>query len=154
MYDKFNERRYVSLGAFQFSSSHYEIWSGGQLVKSDKIQSIISFKTLASDFPSEDGIEVSLSTFLPIAVIANKLYFDVGYTNNDRVLLGIIPNSSNCEHNDSFKAFVTYAPLRTRQQKIFRINEPHACSVFFINGIPSKVTFSIALSKMLIEFYI
>ncbi len=153
MYDKFSERQYVTLGQFQFTSSKYEIWSGGQLIKSANVPTTISFNTLASNFPSENGIEVSLSTFLPENVIANKMYFDVGYTNNDRILLGIIPNSSNCEKNDSFEAFVAYAPLKTRQYKAFKNNEPHACSLFFINGIPNKVTFSIALSKVLIEFY-
>ena len=153
MYDEFTGRHIVSIGAFQFVSSRYEVWSGGKMISSDEDESVLSYATDASKFPTENGIEISVSSNLDESIIAKKIFFDVGYTNKDRILFAIIPSQSNCDHIDSFKSFVINAPFHTRHEKKFNSNEPHACSIFLKNGSIDKITFSTALSRILLEFY-
>lgn len=155
MYDKFeSERQLVNIPQFEFSSNRYEVWSGGRMISSDMTHTIISFECMSVETPSEDAIKISLSTSLSINILDRTLYFDVAYTNNDRILLAIIPQSSNCQGDNSFDSFINFAPFFTRNSKNFKNNEPHACSLFLVNGTPEKITFSIASSKVLIEFYI
>ncbi len=153
MYDKFNEVKIVNLGIVDFESSRYEIWSGGKLIKADSIPTSIRFNTLTSDEPKQDGIEVIINSFLNEAVIPKKTYFDIGYTSLDRIRYAIIPRSSNCQGDVGFDSFLANSPIRTREHKNFNKNEPYAAGLFLINGVLDKVTFSVSLSRILIEFY-
>lgn len=154
MYDEFeNERQLVRLPQFNFTSNRYEIWSGGKMVSSAKTTTVLSFIGMKDDTPKMNNIEVFVLSTLSDDIIDSKLNFDVAYTNNDRILLAVIPQNSNCKGDNGFDSFVKFAPFYTRDTKNFKANEPHACSLFFVNGNPNKITFSIAASKLLIEFY-
>ena len=152
-YDKFEKRQFVDFEQINFISKRYEMWSGGKMISSDFTSTIITITNLKEESFIENKIEVILKTSIDNSIIMNNFYFDVAYTNSDRILFGIIPQTSNCDDNNSYSGFVNYAPLKTRLHKAFKTNEPHACSLFLIQGNPDKITFSIALSKMLIEFY-
>lgn len=153
MYDKFKESKLVNLGQFDFESSRYEIWSGGKLIKAEAIPTSIHFNTLTSESPLQNGIEVIINSFLNEAIIPKKTYFDIGYTALDRIRYAIIPSSSNCQGDVGFDSFLANSPIRTREHKDFNKNEPYAAGLFLINGVLDKVTFSISLSRILIEFY-
>ena len=153
MYDKFSEVRLVNLGGVNFKSSRYEIWSGGKLIKSDSTPTSININTLNSESPAQDGIEFMIDSFLNEAILARKTYFDIGYTSIDRIRYAIIPNRSNCEGDVGYDSFIINSPIRTRENKIFNKNEPYAAGLFLVNGILDKVTFSVSLSRVLIEFY-
>ena len=143
----------VNLGTVNFESSRYEIWSGGKLIKADSIPTSIRINTLTSDEPIQDGIEVIINSFLNEAIIPKKTYFDIGYTVLDRIKYAIIPTTSNCQGDVGFDTFIANSPIRTRGHKTFNKNEPYAASLFLINGVLDKVTFSVSLSRILIEFY-
>jgi len=153
MFDTYNERRIVNFDKFNFVSNRFEIWSAGAMVDSGNIVTEISILNTSQESHQENKIAVSINSKLNDTILAKNLNFDIAYTNNDRILLGIIPQASNCDDNESFAAFVNFAPIRTRVQKTFKNNEPHACSLFLTQSRIEKITFSIALSKMLIEFY-
>lgn len=153
MYDKYSGIQIINLGEYTFESSRYEVWTGGQMVKSASIPTSISLKTIGGKIPSLNVIEISLSTFLPESLIAHKMSFDISYTGTDRILVTIVAANTNCEDYDSYKLFRNLSPTITRQEKLFKINEPYACSIFSINNIPDKITFAVPLSKLLIEFY-
>lgn len=152
-YDRFEKRQFVDFEQIKFISKRYEIWSGGKMISNDFTPTILSITKLKEESFIENKIEVILKTNIDNSIIMKNFYFDVAYTNSDRILLGIIPQTSNCDDNNSYSGFVNYAPLKTRLHKTFKTNEPHACSLFLIQGNPDKITFSIALSKILIEFY-
>lgn len=153
MYDKFSEVRLVNLGRVNFESSRYEIWSGGKLIKSDSIPTSILINTLSSESPTPDGIEFVINSFLNESILARKTFFDIGYTSVDRVRYAIIPNRSNCEGDVGYDSFIANSPIRTREHKVFNKNEPYAAGLFLVNGVLDKITFSVSLSRVLIEFY-
>lgn len=153
MYDKYSERQIIDFGEYTFESNRYEIWKDGQIIKSASIPTSISMKTIGNKIPSPNAIKISLSTVLQESLIAHRMYFDVSYTNGDRVLLAIIASNSNCSTYDSYTTFVAYAPVITRQQKDFNHNEAFACSIFSIDNVPDKISFSLPVSELLIAFY-
>lgn len=153
MYDKFNENRLVNLGKVNFNSSRYEIWSGGKLIKSGNANTSILINTLSDENPKQDGVEITVNSLISSELLASKVFFDVCYTSLDRVRYAIIPNSSNCQGDVGYDSFLAYSPIRTREYKCFNKNEPYAAGLFLINGVLDKITFSVSLSRVLIEFY-
>ncbi len=143
----------VNLGQVNFRSSRYEIWSGGKLIKSDSIPTSILINTLSSESPTLDGIEFVINSFLNETILARKLFFDIGYTSVDRVRYAIIPNRSNCSGDVGYDSFIANSPIRTREHKVFNKNEPYTSGLFLVNGVLDKITFSVSLSRVLIEFY-
>lgn len=150
MFDKYPNRQIINLDPFDFISNRFEIWSQGQMIKSVKDTTFLSF------CPNEgtNSTDVEVDTTLLEDDIDSNMTFDVCYTNGDRLLLAIIPKKSNCDTIDSFATFKSAALVVTREYYEFGLNEPHACSIFLIGGQLSKITFSIARTKKLIEFYV
>lgn len=153
MYDKFNESILVNLGKVNFNSSRYEIWSGGKLIKSGNANTSILINTLSDENPKLNGVEITVNSLISNEILASKVFFDIGYTSLDRIRYAIIPNSSNCQGDVGFDSFLAYSGIRTREHKDFNKNEPYAAGLFLINGVLDKITFSVSLSRVLIEFY-
>jgi hypothetical protein len=84
--------------------------------------------------------------------IKERFYLDVAYALKDRILVCTIPETSNIKDNNSFVAFVNFAPFKTRKYYEFESNEPYCCSLFFDgNSELIKVSYSNGVSKNLIE---
>lgn len=153
MYDKYSERQFVNIGHNNFRSERYEVWSEGELVDTCITPTIVTFETISDISPLEDSILVAVESSISEKYLGKNFSFDVAYSNGDRILLGIIAKETNCQSFNDYQVFVMSAPFITRTKKIFKQNEPFACSIFMMSGQPDKITFTVPLSRCLVEFY-
>ena len=153
MYDKLERGQIVSLSDFNFNSRKHEIWFNGNFQESVEESSKISFKMLINEAVN-DSIEVCFSKNITEDVIANQTLFDICFTMSDRLVVAIIAEESNVpSDNNSYNVFINFATFMTRDYKEFKVNEPYACSIFFLNNEPEKISFNVALSKTIITFF-
>lgn len=153
MYDKQSDGEIVPIDVLRFKSTNYEIWKGGFMIEKADMATSIEIISNSAAAITVDGIDVKIETDLSEDEIRHRMKFDVAVTSRDRFLLCIVPSDSNAVVISSFKRFLSLVPFRTREHKSFASNEPHACSIFFVNGNPEKITFTVTLSETLIEFY-
>jgi hypothetical protein len=158
MYQKFQAGLLVDrIDPFVFKSNRFEIWKNGGLVKSQELSNHISISTSLS---SKNDFRLMNIKFLTqnhlIEYIKSDLCFDCSYYGTDRMIGATIPSVSNNDKIESYSIFKSLAIIITgftRGEKNFEPNEPYACSLFLIDDLPAKLTFSNGLMETLIEFY-
>ncbi|MFT6922194.1 MAG: hypothetical protein ACJA1C_001196 [Crocinitomicaceae bacterium] len=139
-------------------ASRFEIWSKGQLVDSGSIAADLWVEHLYPDM-STDGLQITVrikdnNKDRIYKYILERFYFDVAYANDDRILVGIIPQESNIINSSSYDGFIEFAPFFTRESFSFENEMPFCCSLFFNDqsGL-RKVTYSNGMNNTLIEFF-
>ena len=153
MYDNYNERQLVTLGNFNYQSTRFEVWSGGKMIDTESLDTVVKLKTISNSNPSENSIEIEIISSSIMKHLPFKFSFDTAYSNGNRILLGIMAEKTNYDNYDSYSVFKSIAPFITRSEKKFDLNEPFACSLFTIQGQIAKITFTTAGTKSLVEFY-
>lgn len=137
----------------------FEIWSGGKKIESGITETDL---WVEQEYPEQliDGIKMTVRVFdnsrsLIYKYIKERFYFDVAYATNDRILVGIIPQTSNVLNSKSYDGFIYFAQFTTRKEYHFDNDMPFCCSLFFdeTNEL-IKVTYSNGINKTLIEFTI
>lgn len=139
-----------------FLAEKFEIWSNGKMINEefeDLQLWVEQIKTGTLDKPFQITVRKRDKTRGKIHdYIKERFYLDVAYALNDRVLVCIIPETSNINGYTSFDAFVNFAPFKTREHYDFDVLEPYCCSLFYDdNNKIIKVSYSNGVGKILIE---
>lgn len=138
-------------------ASKFEIWSKGQKIESGATitQLLVEHEDVEKQ---NDGIKISIdvsdnSKLTIHKYIKEKFYFDVAFAIKDRLIIALLPYNSNVKNNNSYNAFINFAPFKTRENYIFENEMPYACSLFYNeNDKLIRVTCSNGLNDTLIEF--
>lgn len=151
MYDKFTPFLNILEGFnYNFSPERYELWKDGKCIE---CSTNLIFKI------SQDKIsnKIFVSTSKNSLNLKENLEFDICYTSGDRVYCATVPKITNINKSSAFIAFKTHVPLGfkiiTRFYKNFSESEPYVCSVYFINEVVVKISFSFENDARLLEFY-
>jgi hypothetical protein len=140
------------------NATRFEIWSKGQKIDSGTINADLWVEHL---YPNErtEGLQITVrikdqNKDRIYKYIQERFFLDVAYAIDDRILVAIIPEESNIVDNNSFNAFVEFAPFYTRKSCVFNDKTPYCCSLFLDENLElMKVTYSNAMNNTLIEFY-
>ncbi|MBS1573348.1 MAG: hypothetical protein JST62_13210 [Bacteroidetes bacterium] len=155
MFDRFPDQvSYIDFDEYFIMPKSFEIWNGGKMQERGKTNSSFGVKKVKVKNPEMDNIEVRLSSDLRSLTLPNFASFDMAIRTSDRYLMAVLPLNSNVEFNLAYKAFLGNFPFRTRNRKTFSKYEPNTCSLFFIKGVPSKITFGLPMAEILVEFSI
>jgi hypothetical protein len=140
------------------NATRYEIWSFGKLIESGSTKSDLWVEHLYPQMETE-AFQITVrvkdeSAYTIYNYIHERFFLDVAYALNDRIIVAIIPNSSNIVNSSSFSGFINFAPFFTREYCEFSDLTPFCCSLFY-SGIDEleKVTYSNGMNSTLIEFY-
>ncbi|WP_157209258.1 hypothetical protein [Mariniflexile maritimum] len=148
MYDRFGTNQILEKQNFSFNPSRYEIWIGGKEVKNGNTNKLISANVIKVS--GIEKMEINIKDSKLENEISEFNIFDQFITSGDRLILLIIPKITNVE-NVAFGVFRNTIGS-TRNEKNFKKNEPFACSLFLINGIISKMSFSFSNPEKQIIF--
>lgn len=135
----------------------FEIWSKGQKIESGETNAQLWVEHEELEKPN-DGLKMTVRIFdnskLTIRkYIKERFYFDVAFAIKDRLIVAILPNTSNIKDNNSYNAFTNFAPFKTRENYVFENEMPYACSLFYNEKDELiKVTYSNGMNDTLIEF--
>ncbi len=156
MYDRRTPFQIVKKAlSFKFVPNRYEIWAGGKLIDKNYLYDGM-MQCIPSIF-SESQSEVKFFNFPQKLNIRHTLLFDMTYTSGDRIYLATVPKETNININPAFLSFKNNVPLGfpiiTREKRDFDENEPYVCSIFTIDNIIKKVSFSFANNPRLLELY-
>lgn len=154
MYDKYKGFLIVQGLSFHFQARRYEVWQGGSLIANGNCNTRIegTAKESTSQVVQTKLYEIPLSVS-----ISQDIMFGISYTSSDRIYLATVPSKTNINNYPSFMTFKMSVPLGfniiTIEEKFFSVDEPYACSIFTINGVIDKITFSFGNNPRLLEFY-
>jgi hypothetical protein len=149
----------INIPTILFRPNKMEIWSKGELIESGEVTGFAEL--WAEVIENNTGLERFQITVRIRGAIKEKIYnyidqrfyLDTAYAIDDRIIVAIIPKTSNIKENTSYLAFINTAPYYTREQFNFDVNIPFCCSLFLDdNNEPFKVSYSNALNQTLIEF--
>lgn len=139
-----------------FYAKKFEVWSNGQIIDAgfenlelwvEQISTESLDKSLQITVRKRDKTKGNIHKY-----IKERFYLDVAYALNDRVLVCIIPETSNIINYNSFDTFVNLAPFKTREYYEFEPDVPYCCSLFFDdNNELIKVSYSNGINRTLIE---
>lgn len=149
MFDRFGTNQVIEKQNFAFNPSRYEIWIGGQEVKNGNTNKLISANVVNSG--GLEKMEVNINEYSLEKEIGEKSVFDQFITSGDRLVLLTIPEITNVE-NVAFGLFRNTIGATTKE-KNFKKNEPFACSLFLINGVIAKMSFSFSNPEKQIIFF-
>jgi hypothetical protein len=149
MFDKFEPFLNLQMQDFNFQPTRYEIWVGGQMVNSGKMNSQIKATVIKQN--SVELVEIAFIDNNLNNELATKNIFDKYVTATDRLQLITIPEETNSENIGIMMFKMTIGA--TRANKDFSRNEPFCCNLFLQEGVLAKVTFSFSNPEKLIEFY-
>ena len=149
MFDKFGTNQIVEKQNFTFNPDRYEIWIGGNEVNNGNTNKLISANVINSG--GSEKMEINFKDSRLENEISEIIVFDQFITSGDRLILLTIPEITNVENI----AFVIFRRTigATRKEKNFKKNEPFACSLFLINGIIAKISFSFSNPEKQIIFF-
>lgn len=139
-----------------FFAKKFEVWSNGQKIDEGN-ESLELWVEQKSTETLEDSLQITVRkrdrTKGDIHKYINeRFYLDVAYALNDRVLVCIIPETSNISNYNTFDTFISFAPFITRKHCDFKTKEPFCCSLFYDdNNELIKVSYSNGINKTLIE---
>lgn len=149
MFDNFEPFREVQKQKFLFFAKRYEIWVGGNLIKSGFSDE--SIKCEVENINDSEKMVVSYHNNSLQSEISEKNEFDWFITGKDRLQLVTIPEITNSE-NMGIMSFQMVLGS-SRKQKNFKSNEPYCCNLFLKDGTIAKISFSFSNPEKLIEFY-
>lgn len=134
----------------------FEVWSKGQKIDEEfenlelwveQISTEHIDKSLQITVRKSDRTKGKIHKY-----IQERFYLDVAFATKDRIMVCMIPETSNIHNNNSFDTFLNFAPFKTRRHYEFKSDEPYCCSLFFDdNNELIKVTYSNGISQTLIE---
>ena len=152
MFDSFEPFIQLQHQQFDFHPSRYEMWMGGQMVKSGNTTAPIAARVTQSSFYNKECTLVTINDLDLMSEITTENHFDVFITGIDRLQLITIPANGNdieCIGIITIKNIIG----TTRRTKTFLKNEPYCCNLFLLKGATAKVTFAFNSPEKLIEFY-
>jgi hypothetical protein len=141
------------------NATRYEIWSRGTLIESGNTIADLWVEHLYPQMKTEEfQITVRVKDESANQIynyIHERFFLDVAYALDDRILVAIIPKSSNIENSSSFNGLINFAPFYTREYCEFSALTPFCCSLYYsVSNELEKVTYSNGMNNTLIEFYL
>jgi hypothetical protein len=150
MYDKFEANIQLAMQEIVFQPKRYEIWMNARLVDSGKTIETVVFQPFKSE--GKTLMKVNIKDISLHTKIMSSFDFDIFFTHTERLMLLTLPENkekNDCAGLNMFR--LNMSP--TRIAKSFAATEPYCSSIFLVNGVLNKITFSFNYPERLIEFY-
>lgn len=137
---------------FSFKPIRYEVWQNGKRTSFGKTNTTIEATVITSIDTEKSAVCIVLNDDKLNPLILNKFEFDRYISKSDRIMLLTIPKNESITDCRGLKISRNFDGV-TRDKKIFNELEPFASSIYTVNSIISKMTFSFNYPERLIEFY-
>ncbi|MEJ7770182.1 MAG: hypothetical protein WKF70_07500 [Chitinophagaceae bacterium] len=148
MFDNFDPFKILEKENFTFQPSRYEMWIGGEMVRSGKSDRLITAEVV--EVAGIQKVEVTFDDTSLHAELSPSNIFDVFVTAKDRLLLIVLTEQTS--ENRGIKGFEKAFGSAMKLTNLTG-NQPYCCSLFLQQGNIAKVTFSYSNPKRLLEFY-
>jgi hypothetical protein len=151
--------RYISIPLPNqlLNSTRYEVWKGNEKIFEDTDQISLWVENINSS-SKPGGFQMTVRSMEENTKIYNhiqeRFYFDLAFKANDRIVVCIIPQSSNIDTFDIYDKFKKDVSLTSRESYVFTNEIPFSCSLFYNNEQKLyKVRYTNGVSKTDIDFY-
>jgi hypothetical protein len=148
-FDQFEPFQGLEMATFEFRPKRFEVWQKGAMTHSGAYNGSILSQVRAGQTDEETVFTITDSSVHQH--IFQTFYFDVFYTQSDRLQHAKIPPELSSDSNGL--SSLRWLVGDTCGPKVFHSNEPYCSGLFLQNGAITKITFSFNEPVRLIEFY-
>jgi len=135
---------------FSFRAHRYEMWEAGRMVRSGKAQLNAFYKCNGGVY-NRTSIDINLSGNPLPEILLSDIRYDRGICLPDRIMF--YTTAKNVNVRNTTLVMLASNVGYTREDKVYKDNEPVVASVFTINQNVVKISFTLANPDRLIEFF-
>ncbi len=135
---------------FSFRAHRFEIWEAGRMVRSGETHLNAFYKCNGGVY-NRTSIDINLSENPMPETLLSDIRYDRAICLPDRIMFYTTAKETNVRNTTllMLASNVGY----TREEKVYKSNEPVVASVFTINQSVVKISFTLVCPDRLIEFY-